>query len=223
MSVPPDGMISDAAKGMRHRRRRSKAPGKRRITMKHRVWPYEEPLNAPTFDGNSAPTAIELHFPESFSGRAWHMIDYLGDTIALYLFKDRFIATDEGCELAQPRWAGDSLDELEGWLEGQATIKDAEEPGWEEPFKSASDDPANGVRKEIFAASYKEALRVAKNRGYERIEFTSTGLKYDIDEYLKENEGDPDMDEADYTLFGDVIVRIGDAWGKEADVTQMMY
>ena len=102
--------------------------------MEHAVRPFEEQNHIPTVDGKPTPTAIELNFPETFGSRAWNLILDFNGTIGLYLYQDRFIVTDESCELSQPRWSGDTLEALEAWLEEQVKLKDAEEPGWEKPY-----------------------------------------------------------------------------------------
>ena len=190
--------------------------------MKHTISPYEDQKNVPTCKGESAPTAIEIRFPETFGARAWHMIEELGDTVFLYLYNNRFIVTDELCELESPRWSGESLEALENWLEEQASLKDAEEPGWEEPYKVAPEYPVKGENRQVFATTFVDALRTAMARGYVRIEFPVSGLRYDIPDYIRENADDTDKDEADYAIFEDVIVRLGDAWGKDADVTRLL-
>ena len=192
--------------------------------MAHAIRPYEEQKNIPTLNDEPFPTAIELRFPESFSTRAWHMIEELGDTILLYMHNNRFVVTDESCALDNPRWTGYSLDELETWLEGQAVIKDKEEPGWEDAFLVSAEQPDKGTQRSVLAVSFGDALRIARARGFREFEFSCGGLHNDISEYLRENACDLNNDgDEDYAIFADVIVRLGDAWGREADVSRLLY
>ena len=105
--------------------------------MKHQVVPYmEQTLNAPTdfCDPTSAEKAIELHIPTSFSEKALSVLNQLKDTAFLYLYKNQFVLTDETLELTGgtgsngtvtgPRWTGDTLEELEEWLEECADRKE---------------------------------------------------------------------------------------------------
>lgn len=120
--------------------------------MKHRVIPFEKQIN-PGVDRNdpvAAKTAIELQFPRTFSARAWRVIRYMEGTIFLYSYKGKFVTTDESLELTEygygtkdspygcPRWVGDSLEDLEWWLESVADDNDAmgNIPGWEMPKKA---------------------------------------------------------------------------------------
>ena len=115
--------------------------------LKHQVIPFARQIN-PGIDRNdpqAAVTAIELRFPGTFSHKAWRVIRYMEGAMFLYAYKGKFIVTDESLELTAygdgsyekpfgaPRWAGSSLDELEGWLEQIADEYDklAEVPGWE--------------------------------------------------------------------------------------------
>ena len=65
------------------------------------------------------------------------MAEYLKDSSALYLYKNRFVYTDESLNLTGtpdgsgrlnggPRWTGDSLEALETWLEEGADENDRE-------------------------------------------------------------------------------------------------
>ena len=96
-------------------------------------------------DPQAAVTAIELRFPGTFSHKAWRVIRYMEGAMFLYVYKGKFIATDESLELTAygdgtyekpfgaPRWTGQSLEDLERWLEQIADEYDklAEVPGWE--------------------------------------------------------------------------------------------
>ena len=121
--------------------------------MKHKVIPFEKQCN-PGVDRNdpvAAKTAIELQFPGTFSARAWRAIRYMEGALFLYSYKGKFVTTDESLELTEygdgsedspygcPRWVGDSLEDLEWWLESVADDNDAagNVPGWETPKKSA--------------------------------------------------------------------------------------
>ena len=115
--------------------------------MKHIISPYENQQNPPTDrnDPVGAATAIEIRFPETFSARAWKVINYFDSTLFLYIYKGKFVATDESLELTEygdgsavaplggPRWTGDSLEELEHWLEAVADEYDryGDMAGWE--------------------------------------------------------------------------------------------
>ena len=102
--------------------------------MKHIICPYENQSNPPTDrnDPVGAANAVEIRVPETFSDRAKKVINYFDDTISLYIYKGKFVATDESLELTEygdgstvapyggPRWTGDSLEELEKWLEAVA-------------------------------------------------------------------------------------------------------
>ena len=122
--------------------------------MKHTISPYENQNNPPTDrnDPVGAATAVEIRFPETFSDRAWKVINYFDDTISLYIYKGKFVATDESLELTEygdgsavapyggPRWTGDSLEELENWLEAVADDYDkfGDMEGWEVEKDKAS-------------------------------------------------------------------------------------
>lgn len=90
-------------------------------------------------------TAIEVPFPETFSPRAWKVIRYLDGTAFLFFYKGQYVLTDESLYLTEhgdgtadapfgaPRWSGDTLRELESWLEDLADFydKDGSILGWE--------------------------------------------------------------------------------------------
>ena len=137
--------------------------------MIHPIVPFRQQIN-PGVDRNdpkAAVTAIELHFPPTYSERAWKVIRYFEGTMFLYVYKGRFVVTDESLELTEvgdgtpgapygaPRWTGDSLDNLEQWLLTIADEYDADAdniPGWEAdtptnnvPFGSAWHEPSPNV------------------------------------------------------------------------------
>ncbi|WP_302450037.1 hypothetical protein [Ruthenibacterium lactatiformans] len=116
--------------------------------MKHVVKPFMDQSINQAIDRNdsqAAATAIELQFPKTFSRRAWRVIRYMEGAIYLYSYKGKFVATDESLELTEygdgtsdspyggPRWTGESLEELEWWLESIANEYDSlgDVPGWE--------------------------------------------------------------------------------------------
>ena len=117
--------------------------------MKHKVIPFEKQCNpgVDRSDPVAAKTAIELQFPKTFSARAWRVIRYMEGALYLYSYKGKFVTTDESLELTEygdgtkespygcPRWIGDSLEDLEWWLESVADDNDAmgNVPGWEMP------------------------------------------------------------------------------------------
>lgn len=96
-------------------------------------------------DWLGALTAIEVPYPESFSKKAWKVINYMDGCMFLFFYKGKYVATDESLYLTEhgdgsmeapygaPRWTGDSLDEFEHWLEKLADFYDEESdiPGWE--------------------------------------------------------------------------------------------
>ena len=116
--------------------------------MKHQIKPFADQTKNPAIDRNdpqAAATAIELQFPKTFSARAWRVIRYMEGALYLYSYKGKFVTTDESLELTEygdgtpnspygcPRWVGDSLEELEWWLESIADDYDSlgDIPGWE--------------------------------------------------------------------------------------------
>lgn len=96
-------------------------------------------------DWLGALTAIEVPFPDSFSKRAWKVLDYLDGTAFLFFYKGKYVLTDESLYLTEhgdgtadapygaPRWTGDTLKALERWLEELADFydEDGSIPGWE--------------------------------------------------------------------------------------------
>lgn len=130
--------------------------------MKHKVVPFAKQIN-PGIDRNdpqAEQTAIEIRFPDTFCERAWKVIRYFDGTMFLYVYKGKFVVTDESLYLTDhgdgsyeaplggPRWTGDSLEELEAWLlqiadeydqDGDILGWEVEEPStlekiaWQEP------------------------------------------------------------------------------------------
>ena len=114
--------------------------------MKHLIKPFEDQtFNIPfdPSDPDGIGKAIEIRIPDTFSPKAKKMAEYLKDSSALYLYKNRFVYTDESLNLTGtpdgsgrlnggPRWTGDSLEALETWLEEGADENDREGniPGW---------------------------------------------------------------------------------------------
>ena len=74
-------------------------------------------------DPDSAVMAIELDYPANLSEKAMATLKALEGTEALYYYMEHFIITDEGLDLNQPRWEGDTLEAMEEWLEKQADLK----------------------------------------------------------------------------------------------------
>ena len=117
--------------------------------MKHLIKPFEDQTFNVAFDPtdlDSAEKAIEIRIPDTFSPKAKKMAEYLKDSSALYLYKNRFVYTDESLNLAGtpdgsghpcggPRWVGDSLEALETWMEEGADENDrlGNIPGWNKP------------------------------------------------------------------------------------------
>ena len=115
--------------------------------MKHKMIPAVDPY--PAVDRNNpekAKGAIMLEWPDTFSDRAKRVIHYFDGTAFLYFYYGRLVVTDESMELTAygdgsyeapigfPRWEGDSLNELEKWLEDVADQYDADGDilGWGE-------------------------------------------------------------------------------------------
>ena len=106
--------------------------------MAHIVSPYEDQTRPATYKGQPVLTAIEIRFPETFSDRAWHVIEEYGNSIQLYVHNGMFVATTElrALDVESVRWQGGSLEDLEIWLEVKATQFDELEPGWEDAYVS---------------------------------------------------------------------------------------
>ena len=107
--------------------------------MKHQIIPAATQFTAiDRNDPEKARTAVTLAWPETFSDRARMALRYFDDTIYLFSYDGKLVATDESMELTEygdgspdspigcPRWEGDSLDQLEAWLEAVADDNDAE-------------------------------------------------------------------------------------------------
>lgn len=130
--------------------------------MTHRVIPYENQLHVGFSRNRPEPSAIELRFPCTFSGKAQRVLDFCDDDIFLFSYGGGFVATDQTMKLTRdspadvsPYWTGSSLDDLEAYLEAMADICDDtpgdELPGWADavPFTipetksgTAETDPA---------------------------------------------------------------------------------
>ena len=116
--------------------------------MKHAIIPAATQLTAiDRNDPEKARTAIMLEWPETFSDRAKMVIRYFDDTIYLFSYDGKLVATDESRELTEYgngtsdspfgfyRWEGTEMEHLEAWLEAVADDFDAEKesvPGWAE-------------------------------------------------------------------------------------------
>ena len=125
--------------------------------MRHLIKPCADQTLNPAIDRidpQAAATAIELEFPKTFSKKAWRVIRYMEGAMYLYSYKGKFVATDESLELTEygdgsherpygaPRFACDTLNELEVILEDLADLYDAsgDIPGWEirsQPFATS--------------------------------------------------------------------------------------
>ena len=68
---------------------------------------------------DSVVMAIELDYPANRSEKAMATLKALEGAEALYYYMEHFIITDEGLDLNQPRWEGDTLEAMEEWLEEQ--------------------------------------------------------------------------------------------------------
>ena len=77
-------------------------------------------------DPDAAKYAIQLDYPSSFSEKAKGAIAALEGAEACYYYMESFIITNEGCDLSKDvRWQGDTLEEMECWLEEQADLMGA--------------------------------------------------------------------------------------------------
>ena len=125
--------------------------------MYHHVIPCkDQSVNVPIDMNNpeAAAAALELEFPETFSRKAWKVIDYFKGTLFMYLYNGEYVLTDESLYLTVhgdgsheapfggPRWVADDLNAVEQWLEELADLYDAEGnvPGWTE---AATEDEAD--------------------------------------------------------------------------------
>lgn len=104
--------------------------------MKYVMCPIEvQERVIPKDKGVEVSEAIELYIPEGFAARPWHVILNFDTICHLYVCYEKFFLTDQTCDLVeQVYWTGDSLDDLEEWLNEQAERLDKEDPKWEEPF-----------------------------------------------------------------------------------------
>lgn len=71
-------------------------------------------------DSEAAQYAIQLAIPK-LSERAEEKLKELDGAFVLFFYMEHFVLTDEGCDLDKPLWEGDSLEEMERWLEQQAS------------------------------------------------------------------------------------------------------
>lgn len=115
--------------------------------MKHRIIPYVS-QNHPGVDWHypeTAGTAVELHFPNTFSRKAWRVIEHFRGDMFLYAYNGHFVVTDQSRELAYyacpqsksphlgPECIACTLAEVERWLEDIADSYDDPEvaiAGW---------------------------------------------------------------------------------------------
>ena len=114
--------------------------------MKHIANPAVEQLHAEDFNNpEHASSAVTLDWPETFSDPAQDVIRYFDGTMFLFLYDSRYVVTDESLALSEssepgapactPRYVGDSLDAVEGWLEKMAGIANDDPdafPGWQD-------------------------------------------------------------------------------------------
>ena len=112
--------------------------------MKHTAIPSALQLEAiDRSNPEKATTAVHLDWPDTFSDPAMDVVRYLDDTVFLFSYEGMFIVTDEALELTEygdgcseapwggPRYAGDSLEDVETWLEEVASqFNDSDEPSW---------------------------------------------------------------------------------------------
>lgn len=79
--------------------------------------------------GTAGREAILVGWPDNFSEKAKTVIRYLDDTAFLFLYKGKYVVTDESLWLMEdgdgssmrpygsPRFESDTIKEVEGWLE----------------------------------------------------------------------------------------------------------
>ena len=125
--------------------------------MKHIIRPYEDQSDPPIDmnDPIGAFTAIEIRFPESFSKKAWRVIDYFEGAAFLYVYKGKFVVTDESLYLTMhgdgtnetpfggPRAVCETIEAVERWLEQVADEydKDGSIPEWEAKGEDKPSEP----------------------------------------------------------------------------------
>ena len=158
---------------------------------RHKIRPYENQHRTPIDrnDPGRASTAIEIRFPETFSDKAKKALLYLDDTIFLFVYKGRFVATDESLYLTEhgdgtheaptgcPRWEGDNLEKLEKWLEEVADDIDEETDDDSDQTQSpTTDELANAVKIVRAAIEAKEAeyRKIASTEEQEPVQVEGT-------------------------------------------------
>lgn len=74
-------------------------------------------------DPENAVLAIQLQYPAIFSEKAKAVLTEWAGTEACFFYDEHFIITDEGLDLLDDvRWKGNSLEDMEKWLEKQAEM-----------------------------------------------------------------------------------------------------
>ncbi len=90
--------------------------------------PEEEEMPNDPLDPEAAKTAVPMDTAAWFSDEAKSVLAYLDGSAFLYQYKGRLVLTDESLQLTEtdgsngtpvggPRWTGDSLRDLNKWLE----------------------------------------------------------------------------------------------------------
>lgn len=96
--------------------------------MKHTFIPYtSSDVLVPTDINHPelAKSAIEGIFPKTLSEKALKAVKDLEGTIFLFQYQGKLVITDESLDLTingecGPRWVGDTLEDMETWLESVA-------------------------------------------------------------------------------------------------------
>ena len=71
-------------------------------------------------------------------------------------------------------------------------------------------------------ATLKEAFEEAKRRGFEYYIEPQTGITTDLEQTLDEL-GTDEAEEPEYTIFGNFIIRMTDAWKPDAEIYELCY
>ena len=202
--------------------------------MKHIIRPYEDQVHAAIDmnDPKAAATAVEIRFPDTFSDKAWRVINHLDSTAFLFVYKGRFVVTDESLYLTAhgdgtgdapfgfPRCECNSLDAVESWLEAVADEydRDGSIPGWATPHEDEDEAP---VIVAVEARTFYNALTEAFRQGYTTIFCRRTHLHMPLELYIEEISDEDGCDPKVFARFGDMIVDLTDAWKEEAEIYEL--
>ena len=89
---------------------------------------YLQPVDYSNLDGEYGKSAIALPWPDNLSKKAWKAVDYFDDTAFLFLYRGKFVITDEALDLTEhgdgkeepyggPRAVFERWAEIGPWLE----------------------------------------------------------------------------------------------------------